>query len=70
MSLERRVVFIQDFERICRGETSIKRAGLSLNIRRTQDQCRYLGFEHGRVCVATVRISPAPFVIAHVDVGL
>ncbi|SRR6266571_501293 len=30
----------------------------------------YLGFEHGRVCVATVRISQSPFVIAHVHVGL
>ena len=68
MSHRRRVVFIQDFERICRGETSLERAGLSLSIR-AQDECCYLGFEHGRVCVATVR-SQAPFVIVHVDVGL
>ena len=69
MTHTRRVVFIQDFERICRGETSLGMAGLSLNIQ-PLDVCRYLGFEHGRVCVATVRISQAPLVNAHADVGL
>ncbi|KAI9444179.1 hypothetical protein H4582DRAFT_1067846 [Lactarius indigo] len=51
---KRRVVFIRDFERICRGETSLERGGLSLTIR-SQDVCCYLGFEHGRVCVATMQ---------------
>ncbi|KAH9038737.1 hypothetical protein EDB85DRAFT_2141626 [Lactarius pseudohatsudake] len=53
-SHKRRVVFIQDFERICRGETSLERGGLSLSIR-SKDVCCYLGFEHGRVCVATMQ---------------
>jgi len=53
LSEKRRVVFIQDFDRICRGETSLEQAGLSLSIR-SQDTCCYLGFEHGRVCVATI----------------
>ena len=69
LSHQRRVVFIQDFERICRGETSLEQAGLSLSIR-AQDGCCYLGFEHGRVCVATVRISQSTFVIARVNVDL
>ena len=51
-----RVVFIRDFERVCRGETSLEQAGLSLSMQ-SQDECCYLGFEHGRVCVATVCIS-------------
>ncbi|KAF8268347.1 hypothetical protein EI94DRAFT_1188757 [Lactarius quietus] len=54
LSGRRRVVFIRDFERICRGETSLERAGLSLSMG-SQDQCCYLGFEHGRVCVATMQ---------------
>ncbi|KAH9083554.1 hypothetical protein EDB83DRAFT_2547113 [Lactarius deliciosus] len=33
LSHKRRVVFIRDFERICRGETSLEQGGLSLNIR-------------------------------------
>ncbi len=66
---KRRVIFIRDFERICRGETSLEQAGLILDIP-PQDICCYLGFEHGRVCVATVRISRSPLVIAHVHVGL
>jgi hypothetical protein len=64
-----RVVFIRDFERICRGETTFERAGLVLGIR-PEDVCSYLGFEHGRVCVATVRISQSTFVIARVNVVL
>jgi hypothetical protein len=55
LSAERRVIFIRDFERICRGETTFERAGLVLGIR-PEDICSYLIFEHGRVCVATVRI--------------
>ncbi|KAH9047901.1 hypothetical protein EDB84DRAFT_1434624 [Lactarius hengduanensis] len=54
LSHKRRVVFIQDFERICRGETSLERGGLSLSIR-SKGACCYLGFEHGRVCVATMQ---------------
>ncbi|KAH9038549.1 hypothetical protein EDB85DRAFT_427610 [Lactarius pseudohatsudake] len=54
LSHKRRVVFIRDFKRICRGEISLGRGGLSLNIR-SQDVCCYLGFEHGRVCVATMQ---------------
>ncbi|KAI9444181.1 hypothetical protein H4582DRAFT_2071752 [Lactarius indigo] len=49
----RRVVFIRDFERICRGEISLEQARLVLGI--PQDTCYYLGFEHGRVCVATMK---------------
>ncbi|KAH9026253.1 hypothetical protein EDB83DRAFT_2425507 [Lactarius deliciosus] len=52
----RSIMFIRDFERICRGETSLEQAGLDLNIQ-PKDICHYLDFEHGRVCVATVRIS-------------
>jgi hypothetical protein len=69
MSHKRRVVFIQDFERICRGDTTFERAGLALYIE-PEDICSYLGFEHGRVCVATVCISQSPLVIARVHVGL
>lgn len=58
LSEKRCVVFIRDFERICRGETSLEQAGLSLSIQ-PYDVCCYLGFEHGRVCVATVCISRA-----------
>ncbi|KAI9458950.1 hypothetical protein BJY52DRAFT_407774 [Lactarius psammicola] len=54
LSDKRRVVFIRDFERICRGETSLECAGLVLSIR-PHDICCYLGFEHGRVCVATLQ---------------
>ncbi|KAH9174790.1 hypothetical protein EDB89DRAFT_1883946, partial [Lactarius sanguifluus] len=52
--LERgRVVFVRNFERICRGETSLEQAGLVLGI--APQPCYYLGFEHGRVCVATIQ---------------
>ncbi|KAH9061243.1 hypothetical protein EDB87DRAFT_406313 [Lactarius vividus] len=54
LSHKRRVVFIRDFERICRGETSLERGWLSLSIR-SKDVCYYLGFEHGRVCVVTMQ---------------
>ncbi|KAH9000892.1 hypothetical protein EDB86DRAFT_471879 [Lactarius hatsudake] len=53
LSRTHQVVFIRDFERICRGETSLEHAGLVLSLR-PQDRCCYLGFEHGRVCVATM----------------
>ncbi|KAH9059604.1 hypothetical protein EDB87DRAFT_769868 [Lactarius vividus] len=52
--LERsRVVFVRDFERICRGETSLEQAGIVLGI--PEDTFHYLGFEHGRICVATMK---------------
>jgi len=54
LSGKRRIVFIRDFESVCRSETSLEQAGLSLNIQ-SQDECCYLGFEHGRVCVATIQ---------------
>ena len=50
-----RVIFIQDFERICRGEISLALAGQVLFLS-PRDRCFYLAFEHGRVCVATVRV--------------
>ncbi|KAH8984936.1 hypothetical protein EDB92DRAFT_1458380 [Lactarius akahatsu] len=53
LSRTHQVVFIRDFERICRGETSLEHAGLVLSLRQ-QERCCYLGFEHGRVCVATM----------------
>ncbi|KAI0305278.1 hypothetical protein B0F90DRAFT_1181970 [Multifurca ochricompacta] len=53
MAFRRRILLIRDFERICRGETSLESSGLVLRIRR-EDICCYLGFEHGRICVATL----------------
>jgi hypothetical protein len=50
-----RVIFIRDFERICRGEISLAHAGQVLRLL-PDDPCFYLAFEHGRVCVATVCI--------------
>ncbi|KAH9026252.1 hypothetical protein EDB83DRAFT_2425500, partial [Lactarius deliciosus] len=41
LSGKRRVMFIRDFERICRGETSLEQAGLVLNIQ-PEDTCHYL----------------------------
>ncbi|KAF8272817.1 hypothetical protein EI94DRAFT_161052 [Lactarius quietus] len=55
LSEKGRVVFIQDFERICRGETTFERAVLVIGLRLgPEDVCYGLGVEHGRVCVATV----------------
>jgi hypothetical protein len=51
-----RVLLVRDFERICRGETTLKDSGHALRIQ-PPDECCYLAFEHGRVCVATVRNS-------------
>ncbi|KAH8984939.1 hypothetical protein EDB92DRAFT_1950395 [Lactarius akahatsu] len=48
------IVFIRDFERICRGETSLEQAGLVLNIQ-PKDTCYYLDFEHDHACVATMQ---------------
>jgi hypothetical protein len=56
LSEKHRVVLIRDFERICRGETTFECAGVVLGLR-PEDICYDLGFEHGRVCVATVRLS-------------
>jgi hypothetical protein len=60
---QHRVIFIQDFERICRGETTFEQAGLVLGIQ-PEVNCYDIGFEDGHVCVATVRISQAPLVIS------
>ena len=60
LSEKHRVVFIRDFERICHGETTFERAGVVLGIS-PEDTCRNLDLEHGRVCVATVRISQTPY---------
>jgi hypothetical protein len=54
------VFLIRDFERICRGETSLETSGPVLHLSR-QAECFYLAFEHGRVCVATVRVSSIIF---------
>lgn len=59
LSEKHRVVFIRDFEGICHGETTFERAGVVLGIP-PEDTCRNLDLEHGRVCVATVRISQTP----------
>ena len=50
-----RVIFIRDFERICRGEISLGLAGEVLRLS-LSDQFFCLAFEHGRVCVTTVRV--------------
>jgi hypothetical protein len=63
LSRQHHVIFIRDFERICRGETTFKQAGLVLGIQ-PEAMCYDLGFEDGRVCVATVRISQTPLVIS------
>ena len=55
MTTRNRVIFIRDFERICRGEISLALAGQVLRLS-PGDKCYYLAFEHGRVCVATVRV--------------
>jgi hypothetical protein len=62
LSERHRVVFIRDYERICRGETTFEQAGLVLGID-PKSMCYYLGLEHGRACVATVRISRARHVL-------
>jgi len=57
MATSYRIVFIRDFERICRGETSLLDAGQVLGLL-PSDHCFYIAFEHGRICVATVRVFP------------
>ena len=57
MASRDRLLLIRDFERIFRGDTSIAAAGQVLRLL-PGDECCYLAFEHGRVCVATV----SPFV--------
>lgn len=69
LSEKHRVIFIRDFERICRGETTFERAAVVLGIR-PEDICYDLGFEHGRVCVASVRISQVHLVMDHVHFAL
>ena len=60
MAYRQRVLLIRDFERICRGETSVVAAGQVLRLF-PGEECCYLAFEHGRICVATV----SPFVFTH-----
>jgi hypothetical protein len=60
LTTSHRLVFIRDFERICRGETSLLDAGQVLGLL-PRDHCFYIAFEHGRVCVATVRVFPYTF---------
>ena len=64
---EDRIVFIRDFERICRGETTFEQARLVLGIQ-PEPRCYGLGFEDDRVCVVTVRISQAPLVNSRIYV--
>ena len=68
LSRQHHVIFIRGFERICRGETTFEQAGLVLGIQ-PEAMCYDLGFEEGRVCVATVRISQALLVVSGVYVG-
>src|SRR5258708_10456986 len=56
MTTRSHVFLIRDFERVCRGEASLETSGLELHLS-DQADCFYLAFEHGRVCVVTVRIS-------------
>jgi hypothetical protein len=56
-TITHRVLFIQDFERICRGETSFLSASHVLGLL-PGDECFYMAFEHGRICLATVRVFP------------
>ena len=69
LSERHRVIFIRDFERIYRGETTFERAAVVLGIR-PEDICYDLGFEHDRVCVATVRVSQVHLVVNYVHVDL
>jgi hypothetical protein len=54
MTSRSHVLFIRDFERISHGEASLETSGTVLHLSE-QAECFYLAFEHGRVCVATVR---------------
>ena len=65
MSARSDVFIVRDFERICRGETSLETSGPVLHLP-GQAKCFYLAFEHGRVCVATVRISNSALARTHV----
>ena len=69
LSEKRRVIFIRDFQRICRGKTTFEKAGVVLDLR-PEDTCHDLGFNHGHICVATVRISKVYLVLARVHVRL
>ena len=64
MSTRSDVFIVRDFERICRGETSLETSGPVLHLP-GQGECFYLAFEHGRVCVATVRISNTALARTH-----
>jgi len=53
LSSERRLLFVRDFERICRGETTLEQAALVLGI--PNRLCLQLVFKHGRVYMATIQ---------------
>ena len=54
MTAQNHVILVRDFERVCREETRIEASGVVVHLS-DQAECFYLAFEHGRVCVATVR---------------
>jgi hypothetical protein len=54
MTTRNHVFLIRDFERVCRGETSLETSGLDLHLS-DRAECFNLAFEHGRICVFTVR---------------
>jgi hypothetical protein len=65
MTTRNQVFLVRDFERICRGETSVETSGQVLHLS-GQAKCHYLAFENGHVCVATVRISNSALARTHV----
>ena len=65
MSATSDIFLIRDFERVCRGETSLEASGPNLHLP-GQTECYYLAFEHGHVCVATVRTSDFALARTHV----
>ena len=68
ISEKHRIVFIRDFERICRGESTFEQAGLVLGIQPKLKCCGFGFFKDGRVCVITVRISQASLVNSRIYV--
>ena len=56
MASRDRLLLVRDCERVCREEVSLAAAAQVLRLL-PGDRCFYLAFEHGRVCVATVRSS-------------
>ena len=54
LGIRHRVLLVRDFEHICRGEASLVDMSQDLYFFPV-GQTYYLAFEHGRICVATVR---------------